>query len=82
MGEIFLLKPDEIFQHLEESVRNGHIHRYENKGKVTYKDPESAPRGKSKHGLKLGPGCDLTKIFVKVRILFKLNLVAKTTLES
>ena len=55
-----------LFQHLEESVRNGLIHRYENKGKVTYKDPESNPRGKSKHGLKLGPGCDLTKIFVKV----------------
>ena len=49
------------------------IHRYENKGKVTYKDPDNGPRGKSKHGLKLGPGCDLTKIFVKVRILCTLQ---------
>ena len=33
---------------------------------VLLQDPETTPRGKSKHGLKLGPGCDLTKIFVKV----------------
>ena len=58
---------DTVFQHLEESVRNGSIVRQENKGKVTYKDPDNGPRGKSKHGLKLGSGCDLTKIFVKVR---------------
>ena len=54
-----------VFQHLEESVRIGQIQRSENKGKVTYKDPESGPRGKSKHGLKLGPSVDITKIFVK-----------------
>ena len=54
-----------VFQHLEESVRSGQIQRSENKGKVTYKDPESGPRGKSKHGLKLGPSVDITKIFVK-----------------
>ena len=46
-------------------MRGGHIQRSENKGKVTYKDPESGPRGKSKHGLKLGPSVDITKIFVK-----------------
>ena len=45
--------------------RSGHIQRSENKGKVTYKDPESGPKGKSKHGLKLGPSVDITKIFVK-----------------
>ena len=54
-----------VLQHLEESVRSGQIQRSENKGKVTYKDPESGPRGKSKHGLKLGPSVDITKIFVK-----------------
>ena len=54
-----------VLQHLEESVRGGHIQRSENKGKVTYKDPESGPKGKSKHGLKLGPSVDITKIFVK-----------------
>ena len=46
-------------------MRSGQIQRSENKGKVTYKDPESGPRGKSKHGLKLGPSVDITKIFVK-----------------
>ena len=46
-------------------MRSGHIQRSENKGKVTYKDPESGPKGKSKHGLKLGPSVDITKIFVK-----------------
>jgi histone acetyltransferase MYST4 len=53
-----------FFQHLEESVRNGLIQRHENKGNVSYKDPDSLPRGKSK-GLKLSPACDLTKVFVK-----------------
>ena len=36
---------------------------------MTYKDPDSGPKGKTKHGLKLGlklgQGVDLTKIFVK-----------------
>ena len=53
-----------MFQHLEESCRNGLISRHENKGKISYKDPESAPRGKSS-GLKLSPSLDLTKVFVK-----------------
>ena len=45
-------------------MRNGLIQRHENKGNVSYKDPDSLPRGKSK-GLKLSPACDLTKVFVK-----------------
>jgi len=53
-----------VFQHLEESVRNGLIQRHENKGNVSYKDPDSLPRGKSK-ALKLNPTIDLTKVFVK-----------------
>ena len=45
-------------------MRNGLIQRHENKGNVSYKDPDSLPRGKHK-GLKLSPACDLTKVFVK-----------------
>ena len=53
-----------FLQHLEESVQSGLIQRHENKGNVSYKDPDSLPRGKSK-ALKLSPASDLTKVFVK-----------------
>ena len=51
-----------FLQHLEESVNSGLISRHENKGNISYKDPESCPRGGNSKGLKLSPTCDLTKV--------------------
>ena len=55
-------------QHLEESVNSGLISRHENKGNISYKDPESCPRSGNSKGLKLSPSCDLTKVIAINRI--------------
>ena len=43
-------------------MNSGLISRHENKGNISYKDPESCPRGGNSKGLKLSPSCDLTKV--------------------
>ena len=43
-------------------MNSGLISRHENKGNVSYKDPESCPRSGNSKGLKLSPSCDLTKV--------------------
>ena len=45
-------------------MNSGLISRHENKGNISYKDPESCPRGGNSKGLKLSPSCDLTKVLV------------------
>lgn len=52
-----------VYQRLEDAVREGNIKRFENKGNISYKDPETC-KGRV-NALKLGPDLDLTKVFVR-----------------
>ena len=47
-------------------MNSGLISRHENKGNISYKDPESCPRSGNSKGLKLSPSCDLTKVIVAI----------------